>query len=134
MGIERRPVPVQLIEDPLQRLALHRVDRVHQRPRLMLLDFRDRLGDQRVERPSAVGVFAREAHAQTEHRCLLLSLLSPAVVPIVPPPYGELHVFIVLPTYFQYHSPARLEDQRGREAAMQTHTPGPPEKITFERD
>jgi len=48
MCFERRLVPVQLVEDPLQGLALDQVRGVHQRSRLVGLDCFDGLDDQAV--------------------------------------------------------------------------------------
>src|SRR5262249_641722 len=68
VGLERCLVPIQLIEDPLQRLALYQVGGVHERSGLTCLDGLDGLGDHPLVSLGAGLLFAREAHAQTQHQ------------------------------------------------------------------
>src|ERR1039457_3118826 len=67
MRLEGRPVAVQLIEDPLQRLAVHQVGGVYERPRLVGPDGFDGLGYQPVVGLGAGLVLTCETDAQTEH-------------------------------------------------------------------
>ena len=68
VGLEGPPVPVQLVEDPLQRLALDQVAGVDERAGLAGLDALDGLGHQPVVGLRAGLVLTREAHAQPEHQ------------------------------------------------------------------
>src|ERR1039457_6195112 len=79
MRIECGFVAVQLIEDPLQRLALNRVRRIHQRSWLASADALDGLGDQPVVGLGADLVLTREPERHPENVPSSLQPHTPAL-------------------------------------------------------
>src|SRR5215831_2042151 len=68
VSLERSLVPVQLVEDSLQRLTIYQVGGIDECSGLVGLDGFDGFGYQPVVSHGADLVLACEAHAQTEHR------------------------------------------------------------------